>query len=89
MNSTDPLLPSFVHDDDIVAVWHFGTGDLFLARTRREMREMDARDILRPSRGWHRVLRSFLCKGDIIFEPRAQYSAENIERFKIGGLNGI
>ena len=89
MNSTNPLLPPFVRDDDIVAVWHFGEGDLYLARSRREMQQMEPLAILRPDRGWHRVLRTFLCKGGIVFEPRAQYSTEDIERFKMDCLSGI
>jgi hypothetical protein len=81
MNTTNPLLPPLVSDDDIVAVWHYKHG-LHFARSRRDMSNMEMRAIMRPSTGWHRILRPFLCQGMFIFNPRVKYSPEEIKRFE-------
>lgn len=89
MHCDNPLLPPRANDSDIVAVLHFGPGYLYLPRTRREMLRMDARAVMRPSRGWHRVLRSFQCEGGIVFEPRVKYSAEQLRRYETAWLSGL
>jgi hypothetical protein len=44
---------------------------------------------MRPMNGWHRVLRPFMCEGGMIFEPRVNYSAQDIERFRTEWLNDL
>lgn len=89
MKCTNPLLPPLANDNDIVAIWHFGPADLCMPRTRREMLKMDARAVMRPTSGWHRVLRSFQCVGAIVFEPRVKYSAKELRRYETAWLDGL
>ena len=88
MNTTKPSPPPVVDDADIVAIWHLGNG-LDVPLSGAEMCRMSHHAIMSPSHGWHRLLRPFECPGGIIYQPRAQYSASDIERFTTSALNSL